>query len=363
MPCRVANQVRVEGLSPYFAPEFVKPAAGLSAHTWVNRDVVIEVMTPTVSPIPEALKGRKINPPHAREPGWMGHDAGGCLVRDNFGVIIQTRWRELGDFLRARRAELRPEDYGLAVAGSVRRVPGLRREEIAKVATISTEYYTRLEQGRLPASAPVLADLARVMRLNADHRAYLFELAGKVIPDPERPPRQRVQAPLQRTLDDLATTPAFVLGRRTEIIGWNALGAALITDFGAIPEPERNFIRLLFTDPAMRQLYADWPGVVELAIAQLRMDSARYPDDPVLAALVEELGDRDPEFTRMWTTHKVASRGTGSKVLHHPRVGDLSLDWEILSSAKDPDQLIVIWTAESGTPSHDRLQKLAALTR
>lgn len=282
-------------------------------------------------------------------------------VRDDLDMAVDARARELGDFLRARRAELKPEDYGLAVTGSVRRVPGLRREEVARIASISTEYYTRLEQGRLSASAPVLDDLARVMRLGVDHRAYLFELAGKVINDPG-PTRQNVQAPLRRMLDDLATTPAFVIGRRTEILGWNPLGAALITDFGAIPKPERNFIRLLFTDPAMRFLYAGWTEVVELAIAQLRMDSAHYPNDPQLAALVQDLSDRDPDFTRLWDAHDVASRGTGSKTLHHPLVGELTLDWETLASAQDPDQQIVIWTAEPGSESHERLQLLAKLT-
>ncbi|WP_435749287.1 helix-turn-helix transcriptional regulator [Microbacterium sp. PMB16] len=271
------------------------------------------------------------------------------------------RWKELGDFLRARRSELDPLDFDLEVTGKTRRVSGLRREEVAKLASISTDYYTRLERGRLPASGPVLTDLARVMRLGDDHRAYLFGLARKFAADPARPPRQIVHTPLQRALDDLSTTPAFVLGRRTEIIGWNQLGAALITDFAAIPEPQRHFIRLLFTDPAMRTLYADWPGVVQLAIAQLRMDSARYPDDPQLADLVRELSDEAPEFARLWSTHEVASRGTGSKELHHPRVGTLILDWEILSSAQDPDQLIVVWTAERGSRSHDRLVALAEL--
>lgn len=277
--------------------------------------------------------------------------------------MVDTRWKELGDFLKARRAELRPEQLGLDIAGSRRRVPGLRRSEVARVAAISTEYYTRLEQGRLPASAPVLADLARVMRLNDDHRAYLFELAGKVDDASRFAPRQTLQPPLQRMLDDLATTPAFVIGRRTEILAWNPLGAALITDFAAIPEQERTFIRLLFTDPSMRTLYVDWSEVVQLAIAQLRMGSARYPDDPQLTAMVEELSARDPSFAEFWTTHDVASRGTGSKRLRHPIVGELTLDWEALSSASYPDQQIIIWTAEPGSRSHDRLRELATYAR
>lgn len=213
----------------------------------------------------------------------------------------------------------------------------------------------------MAASAPVLAGLARVLHMNDEHRAYLFELAGKIEVDPRTPGRQVVQAPLQRALDDLATTPAFVLGRRTDVIGWNRLGAALITDFGAIPEDERTFIRLLFADPRMRDLYADWAGVVELAIAQLRRDSARYPDDPQLMGVVERLTNEFPEFAAIWTTHEVAGRGTGSKTLRHPLIGELTLDWEILASAMDPDQQIVLWTAEPGSASAERLRRLADL--
>lgn len=275
-------------------------------------------------------------------------------------MAMDVRARELGDFLRARRAELDPESFGVPTAGRARRVPGLRRGEVAEAAAISVEYYTRIEQGRMAASAPVLADLARVLRLGDEDRAYLFELAGKPEIEPPRPRRQVVQAPLQRALDDLATTPAFVLGRRTDVIGWNRLGAALITDFGAIPEQDRTFIRLLFADPAMRSLYADWPGVVELAIAQLRRDSARYPDDPELTRIVSELSAQFPEFADIWTAHEVAGRGTGSKTLHHPVVGELTLDWEILASAMDPDQQIVLWTAAPGSESVTRLRRLAA---
>lgn len=276
-------------------------------------------------------------------------------------VAVDVRARELGDFLRARRAELDPALFGLSSTDRKRRVPGLRRQEVADAAAISVEYYTRIEQGRITASAPVLANLATVLRLPDEHRAYLFELAGKVesMPPPAR--QQVVHAPLQRALDDLATTPAFVLGRLTRIIGWNRLGAALITEFAAIPEQDRTFIRLLFADPSMRELYADWRGVVELAIAQLRGDSARYPDDPELSHIVESLSNDFPEFRAIWAAHDVAGRGTGSKTLRHPLVGELVLDWEILASAMDPDQLIVLWTAAPGSVSEARLRQLAEL--
>jgi transcriptional regulator with XRE-family HTH domain len=271
-----------------------------------------------------------------------------------------VRLNELGDFLKARRAELNPEDVGLPTSASGRRVPGLRREEVARLALISPDYYTRLEQGRMKASEPVLTELARVLCLDDDQRAYLFALAGKSTPRPRRSARQKVQPQLQRLLDDLPTTPAFVIGRRTDILGWNRMGAALITDFGQIPDKDCTYIRLLFSDPAMRRLYVDWEGVTRLAIAQLRMDSVKYPGDPKLAAIVGELSVQDPLFRRWWADHDVASRGTGVKKLHHPVVGDLTLDWDTLTCATDPDQQIIVWTAEPGTPSHDGLRLLAS---
>jgi transcriptional regulator with XRE-family HTH domain len=273
-------------------------------------------------------------------------------------MMVETRWQELGDFLRARRAEMRPLDLGIVETAGTRRVPGLRREEIARAAAISTDYYTRLEQGRLPASAPVLDELSRVMKLSTDQRAYLAELAGKVLRG-SVPERVSIAAPVQRMIDDLALTPAFIMGPRTEILGWNALGAALITDFSAIPQADRFFIRLLFTDPLMRKLYADWRSVVDLAIAQLRMDSARDPDDPQLHAIVDELSATDSDFSGLWTTHDVAARDTGSKLLRHPLVGELMLDWGALVAGGEPGYTIIIWTAEAGSVTHERLQQLA----
>ncbi|MFD4598172.1 helix-turn-helix domain-containing protein [Streptomyces sp. NPDC058464] len=266
---------------------------------------------------------------------------------------------ELGEFLKARRAELSPAELGLPDSGQQRRVPGLRREEVAVLAVVSTDYYTRIEQGRLQPSAPLLAELARVLRLNDDQRAYLFELAGKTLP-PRTGERQQVNPQVQRMLDDLTTTPAFVIGRRTEVVGWNRSAAALFADFGQIPEPDRLYVRLLITDPAMRRLYADWDEVTRLAIAQLRMENARYPDDPRLTALVGELSARDAQFKQWWAAHDVALRTAGTKRLRHPVVGDLTLDWHTLACTTDPDQHIIVWTAPPDSPSHDGLRLLAS---
>ena len=267
---------------------------------------------------------------------------------------------ELGEFLRARRAGLAPRAVGLPDTGTARRVPGLRREEVAQLAAISTDYYTRLEQGRIQASAPVLASLARVLHLDDDQRDYLFGLAGKDRVRPRRRVRQKVQPQLQRLLDDLSATPAVVMGRRMDILAWNSLAAALITDFSRIPEKSRNYVRLVFTDPAMRSLYADRDTVARTCVAQLRMQAAKYPDDPGLATLVGELSVQDPDFRQWWAAHHVATPGVGTKTLHHPVAGDLTLDRDTLTAGTDPDQQLVIWTAEPAGPSHDGLRILAS---
>ncbi|WP_030992918.1 helix-turn-helix domain-containing protein [Streptomyces sp. NRRL S-1813] len=262
---------------------------------------------------------------------------------------------ELGEFLKARRAELSPRTVGLPDSGTPRRVPGLRREEVAQLAAISTDYYTRLEQGRIKASAPVLASLARVLHLDDDQHDYLFGLAGKSPTRPRQRTRQKVQPQLQRLLDDLTATPALVMGRRMDILASNTLAAALVTNFGQIPEKQRNYVRLVFTDPAMRTLYADWETVARTCVAQLRMEAAKYPDDPRLTALVGELSVQDPHFRQWWAAHHVAT-----KVLHHSVADDLTLDWDTLTATTDPDQQLVIWTAEPGTPTHDGLRILAS---
>ncbi|MYS36751.1 helix-turn-helix protein [Streptomyces sp. KhCrAH-43] len=267
---------------------------------------------------------------------------------------------ELGDFLKARRAELTPRAVGLPDSGGLRRVAGLRREEVAQLAAISTDYYTRLEQGRLPASAPVLETIAEALHLDEDQRRYLFGLAGKETAKPRRRTVQKVQPQLRRVLDDLTSTPAIVMGRRMDVIAWNPLAAAMITDFGAVPEKHRNYVRILFTDPMMRRLYADWKSVARTAVAQLRMEAAKYPDDPRLTALVGELSVRDPDFRTWWAAHHVATLSVGTKVLHHPVAGELSLDWDTLSASTDPDQQLVVWTAEVGSPTHDGLRILAS---
>jgi transcriptional regulator with XRE-family HTH domain len=268
---------------------------------------------------------------------------------------------ELGEYLKARRAELTPDDVGLPENPRPRRVAGLRREEVARLAAVSADYYTRLEQGRVRASRSVLADLARVLRLTRCQRAELFALADEHGTRPPYPrARQKVQPRLSRLLEDLDGTPALVMGRRTDILAWNPLAAALITDFERIPEKHRTYIRLLFTDPAMRTLFPDWRNVARMAVGNLRTEAARAQDDPRMSALVGDLSTRDECFRVGWAAPVVVGQGAGTMRLHHPVVGALVLDWETLTSAADSEQRLVIWTAEPGSPSEDRLSMLAS---
>lgn len=276
------------------------------------------------------------------------------------GMSSNAHRNELGAFLKARRMELSPAMVGLPDTGGRRRVKGLRREEVALLASISTDYYTRLEQGRRQASQSVLETLAEVLHLDDDERDYAFELAGRDEARPRRRTVQKVQPQLRRLLDDLTTTPAMVLGRRMDVLAWNPMAAALITDFGKIPEKQRNMVRLVFMDPAFRTLYPEWKTVAHTCVAQLRMEAARDPHDPRLSALVGELSVQDADFRRWWGAHHVAVRGMGTKVYHHPVAGDLTLEWDTLTCATDPDQQLVTWTAEPGTPSHDGLRILAS---
>ncbi len=269
---------------------------------------------------------------------------------------------ELADFLRARRTQLTPNDVGLTDNGSTRRVIGLRREEVAHLASISVDYYTRLEQGRVQASASVLVTLARALRLDDDQQTYLYQLAGKVAGRPRRRQSQRVRPAMKRLLDQLTETPALVLGKRMDILAWNSEAVALYLDFGAIPAGQRNYVRLLFREPAMRSLHHDWEDAARNSVASLRMEAARDPDDPPLAALVGDLSVQDPDFRTWWASHHASTTSSGTKRYHHPVVGDLILDCDMWDSGDGSEQRLMVLTAEVGTPSHEGLRILASWT-
>src|SRR5438045_1060615 len=226
---------------------------------------------------------------------------------------------ELGAFLRARRSELSPSDVDLPEGGRQRRVAGLRREEVAQLAAISTDYYTRLEQGRISPSPPVLESLAGVLQLTDDQRTYMYELVGASMASAKsrRRARQKIKPFMQRVLDQLSGTPAIVMTPTHDILAWNPLAAALMIDFGEIPERERNFMRLLFTDPRMRALYPDWEGLARAVVSYIRMEAARKPDDSRLAELVGDLSIRDEQFRQWWAGTHVAVKRRGARTYNH----------------------------------------------
>ncbi|MFI5892240.1 helix-turn-helix domain-containing protein [Actinoplanes sp. NPDC051513] len=269
---------------------------------------------------------------------------------------------ELGAFLKARRAGLTPRAVGLPELGGRRKVRGLRREEVAQLASISVDYYTRLEQGRVQASASVLATLARALRLDDDQKTYLYEVAGKTDALPRRRrAAQKVRPAMRRLLDQLAT-PAVVLGKRLDILAWNRSAAALYTDFAAVPVDRRNYVRVLFTHPQIRRMHLDWSHDARDAVAALRMRAAAEPDDPALALLVGDLSLQDEDFRTWWAEHRVTGAGYGTKRYHHPTAGDLTLDCDVWTSPDGSGQELMVLTAEPGSPSHDALRVLASWT-
>ncbi|MBP5937253.1 helix-turn-helix domain-containing protein [Streptomyces acidiscabies] len=266
--------------------------------------------------------------------------------------------KELGVFLQARRADLDPLQVGLPDTGTRRRVKGLRREEVAQLAAISTDYYTRVEQARMQASVPVLEAIARALRLTGDQRAYLFELAGRRSEPPARSGRE-ITEHCRRLLDQLTESPAVVLSDTMDVLAWNQLAAALLTDFAQVPEADRNYVWLLFNDPTLRARYEDWPAGAHACVAYLRMHTAHHPDAPRLQHLLERMAPH-ADFQRWWQNREVAVQGTGNKIFHHPVAGTVTLDWDTLTSSTAPDQHIVIWTAPPDSPSEKGLRLLAA---
>jgi transcriptional regulator with XRE-family HTH domain len=268
---------------------------------------------------------------------------------------------ELQEFLRIRRAKITPEEAGLPSQPGTRRVPGLRREEVAQLAGVSVDYYVRLERGRhTNVSEAVLDALARALRLNDLERAHLFQIARPSRARPRPLPPQRVRPGLRLMLDTLTDVPVLVLGRRLDVLAGNHLAQALYTDFDALPARCRNMAWLIFLDEQVRTLHADWERDARGTVASLRLYAGRHPHDPALAELVGELSLRDPDFRRWWADHDVFQRTHGTKRYHHAVVGDLVLGYEAFTAKDDPDQTLGVYTAEPGSPSADRLKLLAS---
>ncbi|MFG1613491.1 helix-turn-helix transcriptional regulator [Nonomuraea wenchangensis] len=272
------------------------------------------------------------------------------------------RSRELADFLRSRRARITPDRTGLPADGRARRVPGLRRDEVARLAGVSTEYYTRLEQGRAGNPSPeVVEALARVLELDLAEREHLSDLLTRPARRAPVSP-QRVRPGLHLMLRTLDHVPAFIVGRRTDILAANRLARTVLTDFDALPVPQRNLARYYLLDPAARERTGDWERIAAETVAMLRLEAGRYPGDRRLADLVGELTLRCPEFSAWWNDHRVLRRTHGSKHYHHPLVGELHFSYESLQPPGDPDQTLCVYNVEPGSSTEQALRLLADWT-
>ncbi|TDU01724.1 helix-turn-helix protein [Streptomyces sp. 846.5] len=275
---------------------------------------------------------------------------------------------EVREFLTSRRAKITPGQAGLP-AGPRRRVPGLRRSEVAALADVSVEYYAKLERGNLTGVSPsVLEALARALQLDDAERAHLLNLAhaadgSHVLNRPHRrrtKDQWRPHRSLQWTLDAITAGPAFVRNGRMDILAANPLAHAFYTDVYAAPSNQANLARFNFLDPASRRFYPHWDLFADVAVAILRTEAGRNPHDKDLHDLVGELSTRSEEFRTRWGNHNVRHHGTGTKRFHHSAVGELTLAFEGLEMAAEPGLTLTIYTAEPGSPSEQGLRLLAS---
>lgn len=274
---------------------------------------------------------------------------------------------DLAAFLRSRRARLQPEDVGLPAFGR-RRVPGLRREELAQLAGVSVAYYTRIEQGQSANVSPdVLDAIARALRLDGDERAHLHGLVQR------RPATRRPAAQSERVRDGLAGlvlaldhVPAAIVGRRMDILVWNPLLHALLAGHLPFTAPASadppNWARLMFLDSRLQELFVDWELKAQDVVGYLRVQAGRYPDDDGLAALIGELSMKSPQFARLWSSYVVRDKSHGRVRFQHPVVGSFELLNETLRLPDAPDFMVATFHAEAGSPAEASLRMLATLT-
>jgi len=272
---------------------------------------------------------------------------------------------EIREFLISRRDRITPEQVGLPTFGTgPRRVKGLRREEVALLAGVSVDYYTRLERGNLSgASETVLEAIARALQLDDTERAHLFDLARATQAAPmrrrRRSPRQ-VRPSVQQMLDAMAGVPAFVRNARLDILAANTLGRALYSQHFESPAQPPNTARFVFLDERSKSFYLDWDRIAGDAVAILRAEAGRDPYDRGLSDLVGELSTRSELFRTLWATHNVYRHDAGTKRFHHPIIGELTVNWEAMELVADPGLTMFVYTAEPGSKSEQALNLLAS---
>jgi transcriptional regulator with XRE-family HTH domain len=272
----------------------------------------------------------------------------------------EIRRQELSNFLRTRRARRVPDEVGLT-AGPRRRTPGLRREEVAQLAGISTTWYTWLEQKRpVKVSVNVLNNLARVLALNAAERIQLFNLALRS-PLVERPPRRQAISPvIQRTLDQLETVAGFIMGPRWDVLAWNRAARAFFFDFTTVPIEQRNLVWLTFTHPALKALMVDWPTRARDVLARFRGDYGRHAGDAHFEQLVEKLQALSPEFAQWWPRHDVLPQSEGRKQYAHPTAGRIHAEHLTFSMTDNPELRLTLFAPVAEAESITRFRHLVA---
>jgi transcriptional regulator with XRE-family HTH domain len=278
----------------------------------------------------------------AEQPDEKGRANGGTgSATRSTGV---ARQHELGDFLRRRRADISPAEVGLPDVTGRRRTPGLRREELASLAGISVEWYVRLEQGRAERPSPAVLDsLAKALRLSGDERSHLYALARGERPPLADIPQEVVDPALERVLRALADdVPAYVLGRRWDVLAWNRPACELLVDFGTVPPDQRNLIRMTFLDERVRRRYVDWEQVARTTLANFRASVGRHMELPDVQDLVAHLTDADPLFARWWSEHQVSEKTAGTKRFHGPG-GITHLRYESVLSPTAQDQRLIVY--------------------
>jgi len=273
---------------------------------------------------------------------------------------------EVRDFLTSRRARLAPDQVGLPAPGGTRRVAGLRRGEVALLAGVSVEYYTRLERGSLRGvSESVLESLSRALHLDEAERGHLFDLAraanatASTVRSRRPASAGRIRPSVQRVLDAV-TAPAWVRSGRSDILAMNLLGRALYSPVLDSPIRPANTARFLFLDPRSASFYLDWQQTADEVVGILRAEAGRNPHDRGLTSLIGELSTRSEEFRVRWAQHDVRLHRTGRKRLHHPVVGDLDLSYEAMELKADAGLSLIVYTAEPASPTHDALSLLAS---
>jgi transcriptional regulator with XRE-family HTH domain len=275
---------------------------------------------------------------------------------------------EIRDFLTTRRAKITPERAALPAYGGHRRVTGLRREEVALLAGVSVDYYTRLERGNLSGvSDSVLEALARALQLDEAERAHLFDLAraantSAATARTRRRPAQRLRPGVQRLLDAMTMAPAYVRNGRLDVLGANPLGRTVFAPIFNTVAAAPNIARFIFLDPAAQEFYLDWDSLAADTVALLRAEAGRDPHDRGLTDLIGELSTRSDTFRTWWAAHNVRLHRTGTKRLHHPLVGDLTLAFESLELTADAGLRLNAYTAEPGSPSQEALNLLGSWT-